>query len=311
MNNYFILIYTFIFLFSLTSDALESYKDSMFSNKDRSIIEQKNKGSFRRYRWDEIEDVNGRDEIPGVAAKPERLDQEASKTQKSIKIKYRDGEIDTYEVGHSKGAKFAAIFIHGANGNKDLGVSDVSFGGNFNRLKSLVNRNNGVYYSPSVELPTSKEQDMFELVKYIRRNSSDVKIVFICGSAGARVCWSVAHHDETAKNLAGLIFVGGARDDYTYQSSRAYKERVPLIFSHGSKDKLVPVATYVDQYEAILKSDPNYPVRMEIFEGGKHGTPMRNIDYKESLEWIFLNEPNSMPADQVSGATSLKMKTSN
>ncbi len=296
------LFFVAILFLNLSVQAFDSYNETLFSNKDRLTIEQRNKGSYKRYRWDEMEDVNGRDAIPGVAAKPERIDLEASKKQNAIKIKYSEGEIDTYEIGNPKEAKFATIFIHGANGSKELGANDLSFGGNFNRLKSLATRNNGVYYSPSVELPTSKPKDMFELVKHIKRNSPNAKIVFICGSAGARVCWSVAHDAETSKNLSGLIFVGGARDDYDYQNTDAFKMRLPLIFSHGSKDSLVPVQTYINQYEAILKVDSKYPVRMEIFEGGKHGTPMRNIDYKESLDWIFANEPKILDTEKKAAA---------
>ena len=298
-----------IIALSLNANALESFKDSLFSNENRSVIEQKNKGSFKRYRWDELEDVNGRDSIPGVVAKPERIDPEAEKQQRAVKIKYSDGEIDTYEIGNPKDASFALVFIHGANGSKDLGASDLSFGGNFNRLKSLAIRNNGVYYSPSVELPTSKDKDMFELVKHIKRNSPNSKIIFICGSAGARVCWSLAHNPEISPKIAGLIFTGGARDDVTYTGTDAFRSRLPIIFSHGSKDKLVPVSTYIDQYESILKIDPKYPVRMEIFEGGKHGTPMRNIDYKESLEWIFSHDLEQTTVQQ--NEKNLKVKSTN
>ncbi len=273
---------------------LSDYKDGYFSNKRRTILESREKGAYVRYRWDEMEDVNGRDtkEKPGSEARPERLDMDAVKQQRDIIIKYAKGEIDTFEVGNPKDAKFAVIFIHGSGGDKNLGVADLRFGGNFNRLKSLATRNGGVYYSPSVELPTSTPQDMIELVRHIKKNSPNAKIAMVCGSAGASTCWNMANNKETAQSLSGLIFTGGAGTHGNFKESEAYKAKLPIVISHGSKDPVVPIKEFVEQFDEIKKLDANYPVRMEVYEGGKHGTPLRMIDYKETLEWVFAKGEN-------------------
>jgi pimeloyl-ACP methyl ester carboxylesterase len=273
--------------FANSAQALEPFKDDMWSHKKRQILEERDRGAYKRYRWREIEDVNGRDIKPGVEAKPERIDQEAVKQTKAVKIAYSGGEIDTYEVGNVKGAKFATVFIHGSGGDKELGGSDIRFGGNFNRMKSLAVRNGGVYYSPSVELPTSSAQDMVELVKHIQKNSPGAKVIFVCGSAGASTCWNMARNSETAKHLGGLYFVGGAGMDPQFEQTDAFHAKVPVILSHGSKDPVVPIDSIEQKFNSIRKADPNYPVRMEVFEGGKHGTPLRSTDYKESFEWML------------------------
>ena len=69
--------------------------------------------------------------------------------QKDICLDLGDDCLETFQVGSLPNAKFAVIFVHGAiDYKKHLGVNDIGFGGNFNFLKNLVLRNEGVYFSP-------------------------------------------------------------------------------------------------------------------------------------------------------------------
>ena len=42
-----------------------------------------------------------------------------------------------------------------------------------------------------------------------------------------------------------------------------------------------------DYFEAVHKANSNYPIRFELFDGGKHGTPLRNTDWQKDLNWMF------------------------
>jgi predicted esterase len=288
-----------LFLAPTTGGALQPFKDDMFSNKNRKVLEARYSGAFKRYDWDEISTVNGRDAIPGKTAKPERVDLSVLKDQRDLKIPYTGGEIDTFEVGKSKEAKFAVIFIHGGGGDKQIGANDQSFGGNFNRIKNLAARNDGVYYSPTVET----DRDVPELIKHIKRNSPNAKIIVTCGSAGAETCWKLVEARETADQVSGLIFQGGASTRENYESTPGFAAKIPIVISHGTKDPLVPWKVFEKQFEDIHKKDPKYPIRMETYEGGKHGTPLRMMDWKENIEWILSRAPTA-PGASGGGAVS-------
>jgi predicted esterase len=291
------------------AQALTPYKDDLFSNTDRKVIEAKNNNSFKRYRWDEMEDVNGRDAVPGITAKPERVDLAPLSQQRDITVKYPGGQIETVEVGTPKDAKFAVLFIHGADGTSALGASDTSFGGNFNRIKNLATRNGGVYYSPTVSFDKDGSRGVQEIINQIKKNSPKAKIVISCASAGAYTCWQMANNPDIVDKLSGVILLGGAETDPNLGNSPGYVSKLPIILSHGSNDKLVPWQMVNEEYETIHKQDPNYPLRFELYDGGKHGTPMRNFDWKESLQWIFAQNRPTSDSAPAKGRSTTPLKT--
>ena len=284
---------------SAEAQTLQPYKDDLFSNAKRKVLEARYNNAFKKYFWNTSQDVNGRDAIAGETAKPERIDLSPLKQQRGVTINYTGGTLDATEVGEPKNAKFAVIFIHGGGGDKSLGINDVGFGGNFNRMKNLATRNNGVYYSPTVEFSEQGGRGVEALINQIKKNSPDAKIVMACGSAGAYTCWQMAKSQEALPKLSGLIFLGGAQTEPEYVNSAAYVSRLPIILSQGNNDKLVDWETVNEEFETIHKANPNYPIRMELYDTGKHGTPIRMLDWKESLQWIFTHSsaaPDSQPA---------------
>ncbi|MEQ1842015.1 MAG: alpha/beta hydrolase, partial [Verrucomicrobiales bacterium] len=38
-------------------------------------------------------------------------------------------------------------------------------------------------------------------------------------------------------------------------------------------------------YRQIREKSPGYPVKMERFESGTHGTPIRMIDWRKTINW--------------------------
>lgn len=118
------------------------------------------------YDYKEVKHVNGWDcaaDTDGLTwievARPERINRDLlKKARKALTISGRTNasgkkspDVETYQVGDPKKAKFAVIFVHGAGGDKRLASRDTNMGGNFNRLMNLVVRNRGVYYSPTVD----------------------------------------------------------------------------------------------------------------------------------------------------------------
>lgn len=274
------------------SQTLQPYKDNLFTLKGRKVLETRDGGSYKRYTFGDA-DVNTRDTNgpmgpdgkPTRVARAERVDLSVLKDQRTISINLPGGgALDSYEVGNPKDAKFAVVFIHGGgDGYKEIGANDASFGGNFNRLKNLAVKNGGVYYSPTV----TDSRSMPALMKKLKIDSPNAKVIFVCGSAGSSTCWDVAQNKDLLPQLGGLILQGGASEYPGIANSAMADAKIPVVFSHGTKDPLIPLSVPAEQYNALKKRDAKYPVRMELFEGGKHGTPIRMMDYKETLEWIW------------------------
>nr|WP_246748941.1 lysophospholipase [Rhizobium setariae] len=262
---------------------LKAYKDSLFAYP--AILSQEDGGGFVTVDYQEIRDINGRDEIPERRAKS-RYVSLGVKRQQAFETVEADGRsIDVLRVGEVKNARFAVIFIHGRGGDRKLGANDFSFGGNFNRLKNLAVDNQGVYYAASVRsFDAEGVADISALISHIARVSPNTRVVLSCASMGSFVCWGISKDAQAVGKLAGMMIMGGATDP-NFGSSVAHKARLPMFFSHGSRDSVYAAADQVKLYKSLFAE--RYPTRFVLFETGSHGTPVRMTDWRDSLNWIL------------------------
>ncbi len=142
--------------FSLISPALSQaagplkpFKDELFSAQ--ILLDQRDGGDFRHVDYQEMRDINGRDQIPEKRVKSAYVSLGVRKAQANETLALPSGPLDVFRAGQATGAAFTVIFIHGRGGDRRLGANDYTFGGNFNRLKNLAVENGGVYYAPSVK----------------------------------------------------------------------------------------------------------------------------------------------------------------
>jgi hypothetical protein len=291
----------FLFLFAcpaLSADPvkLAPFKDKLFQHG--KILEKKDKGDFFTVDYKEKRDVNGRDEIPVKKAKAERVEILPAGNERDLAVAFEGGSMDTVEVGDPKGADFAVIFIHGGGGDKSLGANDWTFGGNFNRLKNLAVKNKGVYYSPSVTFDEQGEKGVLAIIKRVKAQSPEAKVVVACGSAGGEICTRLSNNEEAAEKLAGLVSLGTASSFPNFTDSPAFKNSVAMVYAHGSRDPILDWKTLHGEYEKIRRAKLSYPQRFMLYNRGNHGTPIRLIDWKETLNWIFAQkrEDKAKPA---------------
>lgn len=268
---------------------LQPFKDELFSNTN--ILSESHGGSLRIYDYDEMRDVNGRDVIPVTRANPRYVQPIDPSEQRELNLLIRSSlgsrTLETFEVGRAGSARFAVIFIHGANGSRDLAMKDWTFSGNFNRLKNLVIQNGGSYYSPTVRTFDQRgNKEIAELIEHISRVSPGAPIVLACASSGGAICASIARTPAAVRHLGGLALIGTAGSSSIYGSA-AHQKGVPLLFAHGTRDSLCPMASQVAAFESFLRADPAYPTIFQAFSTGGHGTPIRMIDWRLSLNWIF------------------------
>ncbi len=267
-------------------DPIKPYKDKLFSYP--AILSESDNGSFLKVDYRKERDLHGRDKIPERRAKGKYVNMRPKRKQRALTIKAPDVAVQVYETGEAKSARFAVIFIHGRGGDRRLGVKDWTFGGNFNRLKNLVVRNRGVYYAPTIpSFDKAGLNHLKTLVTYIRRTSPKAPVILACGSMGSILCWKGANDPGISARLKGIVILGGTGDG-NYSRSAAYQARVPVLLAHGSADSVYDWRNQMALYRDIRYSDSDiYPVRFVLFETGSHGTPIRMIDWRDTLNWML------------------------
>jgi hypothetical protein len=270
-----------------SAQALAPYKDRLFAYP--KVLEQSADGAFLRLDYQERRDINGRDDIPERRARRQFVSTGVNRNQRERTLNGAAGPVELYEIGAAGNARFAVIFVHGRGGDRRLGADDWSFGGNFNRLKNLANDNGGTYYVPS--FPSFDAGGMAALrtvVEHIRAVSPGAPVVIACGSMGSLLCFEAANDAAIGAVLEGLLILGGPPNS-ALAASRAVSNGVPIVFGHGSRDSVYAWEQQRAVFEQIRVRRPTYPARFVLFESGTHGTPIRMIDWRDSLNFILAN----------------------
>ncbi len=265
------------------ADMLKPFKDELFSNQ--TVIESHDNGAFQTIDYQEMRDINGRDQIPEKRVKPAYVDTGVRwKSQEDETLQLGDRKVDVTRIGPASKQAFTVIFIHGRGGDRRLGSNDYTFGGNFNRLKNLAYRNGGTYYAPSVKgFDSNGVADIAALIRYSYEQSGGRPVILTCASMGSFVCWGITRDAESVKRLKGMAILSGVTDS-DFIKSAFYKARLPLWFTHGSRDPVYAAANQQALFEKLYKA--HYPTRFTLFETGNHGTPVRMTDWRKVLNWI-------------------------
>lgn len=276
-------IFTVFATGSASALELKPFKDALFAYP--AILASEDDGDFVTVDYQEMRDINGRDSVPEREVKGDYVSLGVRWKQDFEKIEVGGRDIEIFRAGKLKDAAFAVIFIHGRGGDRKLGANDKRFGGNFNRLKNLAVDNGGVYIAPSVKsFDADGAAEISSLIGTVRANAPKAKIVLSCASMGSFVCWSIARDPQTVAELSGMMVMGGVTDP-DYKATAAHQAKLPLFFSHGSRDSVYAAQQQVAAYKALKKE--GYPTRFVLFQTGSHGTPVRMTDWRDSLNWIF------------------------
>ncbi len=266
---------------------LKPYKDKAFQY--RTPLESRDNGDFLRVPYDVKRDIDKRDEFPVRKVKSRFVSTRPKRHQQDLVMLANGRQITYFAVGQlSGGAAMTVIFLHGRDGSRHLGFDDDRFGGNFNRLKNLMFRNNGIYISTDfTDFKDAGLQDVTALVARYRPLTSG-PIVIACGSMGAFLCWRLMKDKQAAAMIDGYVILGGFPDTEFLASGKLKvpAKKVPIYFAHGSVDSVYPWQDTHRYYETLRKASPGYPVRYALFDTGKHGTPVRMIDWRVALNWI-------------------------
>ena len=271
------------------AEALKPFKDELFSNQ--TIIESHDNGAFQTIDYQEMRDINSRDQIPEKRVKPAYIETGVRwKAQHDETLPLGNRKLDVTRIGPASGQAFTVIFIHGRGGDRRLGSNDYTFGGNFNRLKNLAYSNGGTYYAPSVKsFDSDGVSDIAALIRYSYEQSGGKPVILTCASMGSFVCWGITRDAESVKRLKGMAILSGVTDP-DFVKSAFYKAKLPLWFTHGSKDPVYAAANQEALFEKLYKA--HYPTRFTLFATGNHGTPVRMTDWRKVLNWIIDPQPS-------------------
>jgi pimeloyl-ACP methyl ester carboxylesterase len=268
-----------------SAQTLGPHKDELFAYP--ATLSEKGGGAYRVIDYQELRDVNERDEVPERRVRRDYVSLGVRSQQKELKLQTGAGTLRFVAVGKQAGASMIVLYLHGQGGSRRQGVDDFTFGGNFNRVKNLVAAAGGLYLSPDFStFGTKGAAEIAALIAHYREKSPAAKVFVACGSMGGALCWKLAQDQTTAQSLGGLLLLGSLWDD-AFLSSPAYRAKVPVFFGHGSKDTVFPVASQETFYRKLRAG--GYPAQFVRFETGTHGTPIRMSDWRQTLNWMLAN----------------------
>lgn len=266
------------------AELLSPYKDKLFAYPAR--LGESDNGRHITIDYREERDINGRDAIPERRVRSNYVDAGVRRSQQDLVVKTAAGSVTHMAVGRSDNARFIVLYLHGQGGSRRQGMDDFTFGGNFNRIKNLAVRNDGLYLTVDFgDFATAGARQIASLISVYAARSPKVPVFLACGSMGGSLCWRLAEDAVVAPHLGGLILLGSHWNEGFF-TSHAFKRRVPVFFGHGSNDRVYPIAQQETFFRKILQRAPNYPARFVRFETGSHGTPIRMSDWRAIINWM-------------------------
>ena len=268
---------------------LKPHKDKLFAYP--KVLESARNGDFLRLDYNKARDIYERDEIPLRRAHHRYVSRSVRWARRVRTYSSPNGKFKFFAAGqYRSNAKVTVVWVHGQGGNRFQGVNDWTFGGNFNRLQNLMVKNSSVLLSPEfTDFKDKGTQDIAALIQEFRERSPKTKLIVACGSMGGGICWRLANSQNLAPNISGMFILGSHWNDDFLKSNTVKKggNPIPLYFGHGSWDTVFKPETQTSFYKNILKQNPSYPVRFRMFETGKHGTPIRMVDWRKELNWML------------------------
>ena len=271
----------------LSAQALEikPFKDKLFAYP--KILQSQDNGDFLLVKYDKDVDLHGRDQIPIRKVKQKYVKTGMRRHTSSQEFEFEGRNIEISFVAKKGIPKFTVLFIHGAKGDRRLGMKDYTFGGNFNRLKNIALQNNGLYLTQTVrEFSKEGVEDARALVRYLYDVKKTRNIIIVCASMGGQICNKMAHNDSDVARLIGIVLLG-AIPDRNLLKSHAITVGLPIVIAHGNDDVVYPWSIQKEIYSSIKRREARYPIQLVLFDTGRHGTPIRMIDWRQTLNWLF------------------------
>lgn len=280
-----IILWLIISTFSAQAQQLAPFKDAEFAYP--GFIGPSADPLNLTIDYNEMRDINARDEVPEKHVKAPWLDLSVRRAEQDVGVEGEGGTMRTIATGAQDNATFIVVYLHGQGGNRKQGSNDLTFGGNFNRIRNLAALNGGLYLTPDFsDFGDKGGSQVKAIISAFLTKSPNAKLVVACGSMGGYLCHRLAKDANIGPRLSGMMFLGSFSDsDFT--KSIAFKGGLPVFIGHGSEDKTSPIQGMADFAGTLRKSGGKGRVMFHRFETGTHGTPIRMFDWRLVLNWMF------------------------
>ncbi|WP_152047852.1 alpha/beta hydrolase [Aureimonas psammosilenae] len=265
---------------------LSPFKDDLFAYSPASV--RSDGGNQVDVDYSELRDINGRDEIPERRVKATYVDPAPLRRQAELVVDTPAGPLRTIQAGERAKPTAIVLFIHGRNGDRRLGMYDRTFGGNFNRLKNLLDRAGGLYVTTDAGgFGSSDKMRVAALVKDLAAKPGRPPVLLACASMGGEFCWDLLAERDVAASVAGIVMLSANNPPAKVEAMRhaAGARKIPMLLTHGTRDKVFAWRSAHDLYDRLRAGA--YPVRFVSMRDGNHGTPIRMIDWRETLNWLL------------------------
>ena len=267
------------------AQTLPPYKDDEFAYPP--LLMSEFDGDYRVFAYDKERQTMKAPQARGQRIGPSFSALGVNSSQDDLVVRTPAGDIRHAAVGRQQGARLIVVYLHGRGGTRLQGVDDFFASGNFNRLKNLVVGGDGLYLSPDFsEFGERGATEIAGLIRHYAAASPGAPVFLACASMGGAVCYWLAENPAIAPYLGGLVLLGTYPDE-TFLASAAYQRRVPVLIAQGTGDKVYPVEWMEAFFNSIRTGSPGYPVRMICFDNGTHGSPVRMVDWRETINWML------------------------
>lgn len=279
------ILWLFVSTFTAQAQQLAPFKDAEFAYP--GFIGASADPRNLTIDYNEMRDINARDEVPEKRVKAPWLDLSVRSAEKDVSVEREGGTLRTMATGLQDNATFIVVYLHGQGGDRKQGSNDLTFGGNFNRIRNLAVLNRGLYLTPDFSGFGDKGAAQVKvIISAFLTKSPNAKLFVACGSMGGYLCHRLAKDADIGPHLSGMMFLGSFADA-DFAKSVAFKGGLPVFIGHGSDDKTSPIQRMADFAANLRKSGGNGRVMFHRFETGTHGTPIRMFDWRLVLNWMF------------------------
>ena len=275
-----------VFPRSASAQALAPYKDDLFDYP--AVLFEDFGGDFKVVEYSKERDLRERDEVDEQRVFPQYVSLYPKRIQNDETLRFGKSAVRYIAVGEpGPGTRAIVIYLHGRGGNRHQGANDWMFGGNFNRIKNLMARNNGVYLSPDfTDFDKTGTLEIKMLMADMAKKAPRARIILACGSMGGLLCWNLTKDREAAALIGGMLLLGSVSDK-DFPRSAALRRRFPIYLGHGSFDPYIPWKTQETFFKRVRRAAPGYPIKFVLFDTGSHGTPIRMTDWRLVLNWML------------------------
>ena len=268
---------------------LAPFKDDLFAYP--AILETAQGGDFRIVEYDRDRDLLRRDVVERLQVDPRYVSLDTQAAEADLTLAVDGRRLRHVAVGRTDGpVRAIVIFLHGRGTDRTAGASDWIHGGNFNRIKNLMMRNDGLYLSPDfADFGRRGAADVKALLLHYSALSPGAPVFLGCASWGGRLCWRLLDDPDAASRIAGLVFFDSALDwsALTRLAARPADRRPAIHVSNNAGDRVMGHKDQVATFRRFKAAAPDYPVRMTLFSDGYHGSSLRMTDWRETLNWML------------------------